>query len=74
MMGFLGEHSCYDGTMSALMNFYIMLSILDQPDVNWDEEISAVSAPREIRFVLDDKMLSEITRMQGVFEENVSKF
>jgi len=67
---FLGEHSCYDGSISSMSNFFMMLSILEAGETDWDEPVEAVKPPKEVKFELDETLRNEIKRMEGVFEKN----
>lgn len=60
MMGCVGEHSCYDGTISMLFEFYILVSMIEAGEPDWDAKPKVVQVPVELRFDLDDHMRAEI--------------
>lgn len=71
-IGCLAEHACFDGSVSAMTNFFIMMGLYEQPEVNWDEVPEKIEVPKELKFDLDEILLKEIDRMEGALEENVS--
>lgn len=70
---FAGEHSCYDGTLSASFATFIQLSFLEVPEPDWNEvNGSNVVELQELKFDLDDTLRSEIKRVLHEIEERVS--
>ncbi|KAI8130847.1 hypothetical protein FF38_04977 [Lucilia cuprina] len=66
----VGEHSCYDGTVSVSYILFIQLSLIEEPEPNWDESSLMPLVPiREIKFVLNDKLRSEIERVKQACDE-----
>jgi carnitine O-octanoyltransferase len=63
VLGCIGEHSLYDGTISVSYSFYILLSLLEEPEPNWNETPSNILVPRELKFDIDQKLRSEVFRM-----------
>lgn len=71
-IGCLAEHACFDGSVSAMTNFFIMLGLFEQDPVDWHEAPSKIEVPKELKFDVDEPLLKEIERMETVHEENVS--
>lgn len=71
-IGCLAEHSCFDGSVSAMTNFFILMGCLEQGPVDWDVVPDKIEVPKELKFDVDELLLKEIERMEEVYEENVS--
>uniref|UniRef100_A0A336MRR1 CSON003723 protein n=1 Tax=Culicoides sonorensis TaxID=179676 RepID=A0A336MRR1_CULSO len=71
-IGCLGEHACYDGSVSAMTNFFIMLGLFEQEPVDWDVVPDKIEVPKELKFDVDDVILKELDRMEAVYEENAN--
>ncbi|XP_001846771.2 peroxisomal carnitine O-octanoyltransferase [Culex quinquefasciatus] len=65
-MGCMGEHSCYDGTISISMSLYAMLSIFEDGMPDWSIPPKRLVKPVELVFDLDDEIRGEIERMTEV--------
>lgn len=63
-IGFFGEHSAYDGTISIAFSTFILLSLLEEPEPDWEEFPTLRFIPKELKFKIDDHLRSEINRMQ----------
>lgn len=61
--GLVGEHSAYDGTVSISFSTFVLMSMLEEPEPDWDELPKNRIIPKEIKFQLDDHLRSEISRM-----------
>lgn len=67
-----GEHSCYDGSHIASFATFMQLSFLENPDPDWSEaEYTKVVELKELKFQLDDKLLTEIKRVLRDIDERV---
>jgi carnitine O-acetyltransferase len=73
--GFLGEHSCMDGTPTLRMNEFILASLasgsLDLGAPRTTETGSGLPPPKELQFVLDDKSKANIQASEARFDELV---
>lgn len=69
-IGLVGEHSAYDGTISIAFSTFVLLSLLEEPEPDWDELPKLRIIPRELKFQLDAHLRSEIKRME-VYAEGV---
>ncbi|KAH8407171.1 hypothetical protein KR222_009970 [Zaprionus bogoriensis] len=59
-----GEHSCYDGTLSASFATFMQLSYFESTEPDWSEaERTQVVGLKELKFELDDDLRSEIKRV-----------
>lgn len=67
-IGFFGEHSAYDGTISIAFSTFILLSLLEESEPDWDEVPERRILPYEIKFKIDDHLRSEIKRMEEYAE------
>lgn len=66
----VGEHSAYDGTLSVHFSFFVHLSLLENPVVDWHAKPKSLPRPvEEIRFDLDDNLRGEIARVISDCEE-----
>jgi carnitine O-acetyltransferase len=73
--GFLGEHSCMDGTPTLRMNEFVLASIASgKADFN-STKTSALKLPQveELVFELDDKVRKAIKDAEARFDELVGK-
>lgn len=69
-----GEHSCYDGTLSASFATFMQLSFFENADPDWSvAEHTRVVELKELKFQLDDTLRSEIKRVLKDIEERVSQ-
>lgn len=69
-IGLIGEHSCYDGTISMYYSFYAMLTLMENPDLDWDIIPERVGKATEIRFDLNEELKEEIDRVLIETEES----
>lgn len=67
-IGCVGEHSLYDGTISVSYSFFILLSLMEEPEPDWEVVPEKFSIPKELRFDIDDKLQQEIVRMDQHIE------
>ncbi|KAI5122447.1 hypothetical protein M0805_008759 [Coniferiporia weirii] len=73
--GFLGEHSCMDGTPTLRLNEYMLASLaagkvdLGAPEVRAE----GLEKPKEITFELDDKAKTYIKQAETNFDKLVEK-
>ncbi|KDQ62277.1 hypothetical protein JAAARDRAFT_121539 [Jaapia argillacea MUCL 33604] len=73
--GFLGEHSCMDGTPTLRLNEFILASLaankvdLGPPGVKAD----ALVEPKEVKFEVDDKVKVYVKEAEKNFDELVGK-
>lgn len=63
-IGLVGEHSAYDGTVSIAFSTFILMSMLEESEPDWDELPINRIIPKEIKFQLDDHLLQEIDKME----------
>ena len=73
--GFLGEHSCMDGTTTLRMNEFVLASIAEGKfDLNLTKtHASPLPGVEELVFELDDKVLKAIKDSEARFDELVGK-
>jgi carnitine O-acetyltransferase len=75
--GFLGEHSCMDGTPTLRMTEFALGALAhNKVDLGAARDASTASslpAPHEIKFVLDDKTKANIKQAEASFDELVGK-
>ena len=71
-IGCMGEHSCYDGSISVATSLYVLLSSLEEGDPDWSDHAKELLLPEELIFDVDDYIRSEINRMEDVAERMVS--
>lgn len=73
--GFLGEHSCMDGTPTLRMNEFILASLahgkVDLGPARAADTAKDLAAPQELKFVVDDKVASHITQSEAAFDKLV---
>uniref|UniRef100_A0A1A9WIF7 Choline/carnitine acyltransferase domain-containing protein n=1 Tax=Glossina brevipalpis TaxID=37001 RepID=A0A1A9WIF7_9MUSC len=63
--GWIGEHSCYDGTISVSFSLFVQLSLLETPEPDWSEaEKLPLVALKELKFDINDIIRNEIERVQ----------
>ncbi|XP_073814974.1 carnitine O-octanoyltransferase [Musca autumnalis] len=61
----VGEHSCYDGTVSVSYVLFVQLSLYELPEPDWSEaEKSSIVPITELKFDLDENLKSEIERVK----------
>ncbi|XP_053683285.1 peroxisomal carnitine O-octanoyltransferase [Sabethes cyaneus] len=68
-LGCLGEHSCYDGTISMAVSLYAMLTIAEEGVPDWTIPPKRAVQPVELVFDVDNKIEAEISRMQVVADK-----
>ncbi|XP_065094923.1 peroxisomal carnitine O-octanoyltransferase [Ochlerotatus camptorhynchus] len=68
-MGCLGEHSCYDGTISVSMSLYAMLSVFEDGIPDWSIPPRKLVQPTELVFDIDDEIRAEIIRMKDAADK-----
>ncbi|XP_064555294.1 peroxisomal carnitine O-octanoyltransferase [Drosophila montana] len=67
---YTGEHSCYDGTISASFATFMQLSFLEVPEPDWSEvKDTKLVDIQELKFELDDTLKSEIKRVLDEVEK-----
>lgn len=75
--GFLGEHSCMDGTPTLRMNEFMLASLaankIDLGPARDETTGSTLPSPTELKFELDDKTREAIKGAEQRFEELVGK-
>ncbi len=73
--GFLGEHSCMDGTPTLRMNEFILASLahgkIDLGPERTPETGKALEAPKELQFVLDATAQSHVKQSEEAFDKLV---
>lgn len=67
--GCLGEHSCYDGTISISASTFVLMSFLEFDEPNWNL-IKWEPEVQELKFDLDDHLLGEIKRIENEKKQN----
>lgn len=60
------QHSCIDGTISITYSTFILFSLLENPDIDWDAPINKpIKLPStELKFEIDSYLEKEILRVQ----------
>ncbi|KZV70168.1 acyltransferase ChoActase/COT/CPT [Peniophora sp. CONT] len=72
--GFLGEHSCMDGTPTLRMNEFLLASLQSNKiDLSPSAPSSSLPPPSEITLVLDDAVKKDIDCAERDFDELVGK-
>ena len=73
--GYLGEHSCMDGTITLRMNEFMLASIASGKFHLGSGKTSASTLPavEELVFELDDKVQKAIKDSEARFDELVGK-
>ena len=75
--GFLGEHSCMDGTPTLRLNEFILASLaagkVDLGPARTAETGESLEAPQELSFVVDGKTEQFIKQAEANFDELVGK-
>jgi carnitine O-octanoyltransferase len=66
--GCIGEHSSYDGTISIAFSTFILMSLMEESEPDWDVEPKLKIIPKEIKFQIDDHLRSEIVRVEKFLE------
>ncbi|KAJ6637373.1 Peroxisomal carnitine O-octanoyltransferase [Pseudolycoriella hygida] len=68
--GYIGEHSCYDGTVSVMSMMFHILTLLEYPEPDWDSPPSnAKNCITEIRFDVDQRIENEVERVLSFVQE-----
>ncbi|XP_055526339.1 peroxisomal carnitine O-octanoyltransferase [Wyeomyia smithii] len=67
--GCLGEHCCYDGTISMAVSLYAMLTLVEDGIPDWTIPARKVVTPVEVVFDVDSKLSDEISRMKTVADK-----
>lgn len=66
----VGEHSCYDGTVSVSYVLFVQLSLFEIPEPDWTEAENMPIVPiKELTFELNDQLRSEIERVKQVCDD-----
>jgi carnitine O-acetyltransferase len=77
VFGFLGEHSCMDGTPTFRMNEFVLASLarnaVDFVPARTGISGSDLPAPKELKFVVDAKVQEAVDGSCQRFDELVSK-
>lgn len=63
-IGCVAEHSCFDGTISIAFSTYILMSMMEEPEPDWEVEPTVKVIPKEIKFNIDDHLRNEIVRVE----------
>ncbi|KAI0917381.1 hypothetical protein AcW2_007518 [Taiwanofungus camphoratus] len=75
--GFLGEHSCMDGTPTLRLNEFILASLatgkIDLGLTRAESTGKALEPPEELTFVLDGKALGYVKRAEQAFDDLVGQ-
>ena len=75
--GFLGEHSCMDGTPTLRMTEFIFGALahnkVDLGEPRNSSTGSSLPAPSELKFVIDEKSKAHISQAEADFDELVGK-
>ncbi|KAF5374161.1 hypothetical protein D9615_008834 [Tricholomella constricta] len=72
--GFLGEHSCMDGTPTLRMNEFMLASLArGKADLGAPVADTALPAPTELVFATDDKVRTLVKEAEQRFDELVGK-
>lgn len=53
-------------------SFFVLLSLMEGPEPDWDQKITSIKLPEEMVFDLDKTLQEEINRMKEVAEDRVS--
>lgn len=72
--GCVGEHSCYDGTISMSFDVFMQLSFIENPEPDWNAPVEFTTDLQELTFDVDEHILKEINKMEKISEERVSNF
>ena len=62
--GCLGEHSGYDGTISISFSLFILMSLMEEEEPNWDEIPAKQIIPNELKFQIDQTLRDEIEKVE----------
>ncbi|XP_058812658.1 peroxisomal carnitine O-octanoyltransferase [Topomyia yanbarensis] len=68
-LGCLGEHSCYDGSISMSVSLYAMLTLVEEGIPDWTIPPKKLVQPVELILDVDDEIRLEIDRMQTVSDK-----
>ncbi|PCH40276.1 acyltransferase ChoActase/COT/CPT [Wolfiporia cocos MD-104 SS10] len=75
--GFLGEHSCMDGTPTLRLNEFTLASLaagkVDLGPARTEDTGRDLDAPQELPFVVDAKTQTYITQAEAAFDDLVGK-
>lgn len=72
--GFLGEHSCMDGTPTLRMNEFLLGSLQSNKiDLSPSTPSSSLPPPSEITLVLDEVVKKDVEKAEKDFDELVGK-
>ncbi|CRK94291.1 CLUMA_CG007806, isoform A [Clunio marinus] len=63
-VGLVGEHSAYDGTISIAFSTFLLMSMMEDSEPDWNELPKHRIIPQEIKFQIDDHLKQEIKRME----------
>ncbi|KAG0655375.1 Carnitine O-acetyltransferase mitochondrial [Rhodotorula mucilaginosa] len=73
--GFIGEHSCMDGTPTARLNDYLSKRLLSgESPVRSDNEISHVPTVKDLPFELDSTSKQQIQAAETEFAEHIKPY
>ncbi|XP_058459755.1 peroxisomal carnitine O-octanoyltransferase-like [Malaya genurostris] len=67
-LGCLGEHSCYDGSISMSVSTYAMLTLVEEGIPDWTIPPKKLTKPVELILDVDEEMRMEIDRMQTMVD------
>ena len=62
--GCLGEHSGYDGTISISFSLFILMSLMEEEEPNWNEIPVKQIMPNELKFQIDETLRGEIEKVE----------
>ncbi|KAF8514213.1 acyltransferase ChoActase/COT/CPT [Hysterangium stoloniferum] len=71
--GFLGEHSCMDGTPTLRLNEFLLSSLAHNKVDHGSNVVRSLPAPKELAFELNDTVKQYIVQAEKNFDELVDK-
>ncbi|GAA5866276.1 hypothetical protein JCM8547_007226 [Rhodosporidiobolus lusitaniae] len=72
--GFIGEHSCMDGTPTARLNDLLTKRLLSGTPPSYESSFSAAPSPKPLPFELDSTSLSHIADAETEFAEHIKPY
>lgn len=71
--GSIGDHSCYDGTVSVASMMFHTLTLLEYPEPDWnDMAVNVENCITEICFETDEHIIGEVERVTSFVQETGS--
>ncbi|RCI06783.1 Carnitine O-acetyltransferase mitochondrial [Rhizopus stolonifer] len=71
--GFIGEHSCMDGTATCRLNEYVCDGLAKNRIQHGSDQVRSLPQPEEITFVLNKKIENAIQSAEQDFDELIAK-